>query len=355
LAFFFRRTKIEAQIETRCFDCCRQVPVERSIIMNKGSTILAFIRTFCLINNVGVDMVVDSRHVFVSHQGTIFEMMKGGQRRSIDNPGLLAQVQDLCEQLPVGWVRVLRVGQSQDDVRALRGDEFWFMIGGAFTKAKTHAAVQKRFLSHSWVIGKEVEEWLSCLTRPTVFAQLATGQTYTVTPQVQQLFTPKQLQFMLEQLGTVEVAESRTGPDYIIREFDSGRKTFGRTACVETTDNDDVFYAHVGGQNWGRFVRGRKSEHCSWLTVILRKQGDAYNVHRAYVGHIGEPFPGDPNERGDASRLFWATHALIDGSLPYREQTVTRDAPRYFTHPGVHAQRAQRGTTGGSRDATIDR
>jgi hypothetical protein len=230
------------------------------------------------------------------------------------------------------------------------------MIDGEFKSPEKFRAVQRRFFSHDWVRGTDLEGWIDGLTRPAIRVVTASGQTVLVSPRIQDQFTLKQLSFMLDQVEDMKIDEphSGMGPDYVVREFDSGRRSFGRTACVETREGDDLFYASLGGQNWGRFVRGRKPEPCSWLTVILRKMGGAYEVRAAYVGRKNPAWPGDPNERGDESRKFWKNHALLDGTLPYLEGTVTRKAPWWFKKDGVREDRIRRGVAP-HHSAVVDR
>lgn len=108
----------------------------------------------------------------------------------------------------------------------------------------------------------------------------------------------------------------------------------GITQRVETREGDDVFYARVDRglrpPIWGRFVRGRKGQLTRSQTVILRPVCDVgpvgWTVVAAYVGDAAPPFPGDPFETA-SSREYWATHALLDGVIPYRNGTETTRCP----------------------------
>ena len=106
----------------------------------------------------------------------------------------------------------------------------------------------------------------------------------------------------------------------------------GRAERVETPCPVGVFYAQVqrrGAPIWGRFIRGCKGAMVRSQTVILRPVGQGeggWHVVAAYVGDPAPAFPGDPF--ADArSRGYWATHALVDGALPYQKDTETTKCP----------------------------
>lgn len=111
----------------------------------------------------------------------------------------------------------------------------------------------------------------------------------------------------------------------------------GRAQRVETTSEDDVFYARVDrGRRpiWGRFARGRKGLMSRSQTVVLRPvdvidedgQHVGWEVVAAYADVPAPPFPGD-RFAGRDSLAYWRTHALVDGALPYDEGSVTTECP----------------------------
>lgn len=252
----------------------------------------------------------------IRHWGEFFQGVKGSQK-----------------------IQILARGQDHSDTHTISWGEFLLLIE-ATEQFPNPEVAKKKFFDRPWLQGSTPEEWLMSMTRRPKVVQTATGQQVYIAPRIQDSMTLKQYDFMVDCVNVIEIDEVAPGmgADYVLREFDSGRRGFGRTACVKTRDHDEVFYAHLGGHNWGRFVRGRKAETCQYLSIVLRRRGDSYSLHKAYVGHIGEPFPGDPNERGNQSREYWATHALVDGTIPYRQDSVTKDAPHWFTNGGRQAE-----------------
>lgn len=99
-------------------------------------------------------------------------------------------------------------------------------------------------------------------------------------------------------------------------------------------DDDRIFYAQVqrrGRPVWGRFIKRAYGEEATSMTVILRPVAETpaavgWEVAAAYVGEPAPPFPGDPYE-SMKSREYWSRHALLDGGMPYRKDTVTTVCP----------------------------
>lgn len=115
------------------------------------------------------------------------------------------------------------------------------------------------------------------------------------------------------------------GRNKISEEIDFGRD-IGKCALVETNDEDEVFYALRPRRSClARFVKNRKADSCSTLTIILEKgvenkfQEVYYVVVTAYVGHVSYPFPWDKKyfnspEKDDEKKKaveFWKNKALI--------------------------------------------
>jgi hypothetical protein len=126
--------------------------------------------------------------------------------------------------------------------------------------------------------------------------------------------------------------------------IDSERKAFieeeirfgrvvGNTACVTTTDGDDIVFAQRPRRaGLTRFVKGRIPEPCSSLVVVLKKSGDVYVLITAFIGHKSEPepwdertfsFKDDPSDVRGRAIAFWATHALVWGVEPVVAGTET--------------------------------
>ncbi len=103
----------------------------------------------------------------------------------------------------------------------------------------------------------------------------------------------------------------------------------GETVCVATGPGDEIVYAKRP-KRWGltRFVRNRKPEPCSAMTVILKRDDyePYYVLITAFVGHRPEPEPWDRNANGN-SRAFWSSHALVWGCEEVIDYTITTACP----------------------------
>jgi hypothetical protein len=89
----------------------------------------------------------------------------------------------------------------------------------------------------------------------------------------------------------------------------------GFSACVETTDADEIVFAQrIKRPGWTRFVKGRQPTPCSTVTLILRLRDGALHLITGYIGGLAEKELSDPSltefER-PAAELFWGSHALI--------------------------------------------
>lgn len=118
------------------------------------------------------------------------------------------------------------------------------------------------------------------------------------------------------------------GRSFITEEVDFGRPV-GETICVVTRPGDQIVYAQRP-RRFGltRFVKNRKAEPCSAVTIILKKDDreDYYILITAFVGHRPEPEPWDRNANGN-SLAFWNSHALVWGSEPTIPSTETDVCP----------------------------
>jgi hypothetical protein len=111
------------------------------------------------------------------------------------------------------------------------------------------------------------------------------------------------------------------GRGFIVATVDLGR-IVGNQTRVETRDGDEIVFAQrVGRFGLTRFVKNRRAEPCSSVTVILKK-GDRgeYILITAWVGTQSEPEPWDRNATArsvpfwNASALIWGSEAIIAGT-----------------------------------------
>jgi len=85
----------------------------------------------------------------------------------------------------------------------------------------------------------------------------------------------------------------------------------GKTTCVETNDDDTVFYAiRKDRKGHSRFVLNREPEDTQSLTVVLKRITDYYIIITCYLGFLTKREPYDPEALPDALD-FWSRHAFI--------------------------------------------
>ncbi|MBP7508945.1 MAG: hypothetical protein KA807_14125 [Prolixibacteraceae bacterium] len=99
----------------------------------------------------------------------------------------------------------------------------------------------------------------------------------------------------------------------------------GKTTCVETSDDDTVFYAiRKDRKGHSRFVLNREPEDTQSLTVVLKRASDHYIIITCFLGKLAQPEPYDPKATQD-SIDFWNRHALIfenETIIPYTETNI---------------------------------
>jgi hypothetical protein len=108
----------------------------------------------------------------------------------------------------------------------------------------------------------------------------------------------------------------------------------GNSICVATAPGDRIVYARRPKRaGLTRFVRNRRPEPSRSVVVILMRieEPNSYLLISAYVGSKAEPESWDPNllKKPDphaataASLKYWASHALVWGSVPVIGGSVT--------------------------------
>jgi len=117
------------------------------------------------------------------------------------------------------------------------------------------------------------------------------------------------------------------GRGFLVETVDFGRP-IGEATRVQTGEGDEILFAQrLGRAGLSRFVKNRKAEPTSEVTVILKK-GDRedYILITAWVGTQAEPEPWDRNATAK-SRDFWSQNALLWGSEPVVPGTETTACP----------------------------
>ena len=120
---------------------------------------------------------------------------------------------------------------------------------------------------------------------------------------------------------------SANGREFIVEEVDFGRP-IGVTICVTTGPGDQIIFAKRPRRfGHSRFVIGKSPSECSVMTVILKAIEDGqYLLMTAYIGRNAGPEPWDKNAT-EASKQFWAKHALVWGEEPTEPGTETEENP----------------------------
>lgn len=130
---------------------------------------------------------------------------------------------------------------------------------------------------------------------------------------------------LLELVKEVIVGADLSG-DNVAIEKDMGR-TIGETTLVETTDGDTIVYAkRLGREKYTRFVIGKSAQATSYVTVILHKVDDGYNLWSAWCGKLVPTSPGGDDEM-PKSQGFWRNHALVYDEAIIQPGSITTACP----------------------------
>lgn len=108
---------------------------------------------------------------------------------------------------------------------------------------------------------------------------------------------------------------------FLVAEIDCGDRYSLLTQCVETTEADEIVYAHrLDRPGPTRFVLDRSPQPTTFVRVILARSKDPrrqaeLTLISAMAGQGAQPEPWDQHISGEAemmaSQAFWSTHALI--------------------------------------------
>lgn len=101
----------------------------------------------------------------------------------------------------------------------------------------------------------------------------------------------------------------------------------GTTDLVETGEGDNIVYAmRPLRSTYSRFVKNKQPLPTSWVTIDVRKKGDKYYLHTAFVGRLTPSFPGG-DYLSEQSKAFWSNHALVWGNQEVVPGTETTECP----------------------------
>jgi hypothetical protein len=87
---------------------------------------------------------------------------------------------------------------------------------------------------------------------------------------------------------------------------------YGPTAGDDPVEEDQVYYSNRGlDRAWEDRMVDLPARDVDHVQVIGIRDGDAFQVFTCYGGPLAPQHPDDPgNQDPDASREFWAVHAL---------------------------------------------
>ncbi len=129
-------------------------------------------------------------------------------------------------------------------------------------------------------------------------------------------------------LPEVLAATNSRGQASIVREHRFPR-VVGVKNVVQTNQSDSILFAQRPGRaGLSRFVLNRRPEPTNWVTVILRQQPTGeYMIVSAWCGPATTHEPWDKYATLSVSRRFWSTHAIVWGTEPADEETITTTCP----------------------------
>jgi hypothetical protein len=109
----------------------------------------------------------------------------------------------------------------------------------------------------------------------------------------------------------------------------------GKTTCVTTNENDEIFYAiRVGRSGHTRFVLNREPFNCNFITVVLLRVPTHYLIMSSYIGNVAKPEPWDEHASPDDLE-FWKEHALIFGEEKIIDDSQSKTCPWVLNMPAI--------------------
>jgi hypothetical protein len=106
-------------------------------------------------------------------------------------------------------------------------------------------------------------------------------------------------------------------------------RNIGYSDQLETREKDLIFYArqaHSDG-NYTRFVKHRKSDQTSFLTIKLQIDDNGnYELMDAWIGRLFPPIPSS-ELASEQSKAYWENHAVVFNGQPLLASTITKECP----------------------------
>lgn len=126
--------------------------------------------------------------------------------------------------------------------------------------------------------------------------------------------------FVSEVLATISHEYLKNG---IIRHVHDFSRSIGKSLCIATNFTDIIVFAQrLSSNNLSRFVKNRKKEKTTKLSVVLKyiENTQKYSLLTAYFGPLTQPevwdekahkATGDYDGSVEKSKLYWGSHALV--------------------------------------------
>ena len=100
----------------------------------------------------------------------------------------------------------------------------------------------------------------------------------------------------------------------------------GKSNCVTVSWEDEIVYAKREGRNkYSKFVKNRDGEPTNSVSIFLMRKQEFYIIKSCYYGNLKESDPS--NEGIEGYETFWLNHALVFGSEPIDQKTITSVCP----------------------------
>jgi hypothetical protein len=102
----------------------------------------------------------------------------------------------------------------------------------------------------------------------------------------------------------------------------------GKNNCVSVTWKDEVLYAkRLGRKGYSKFVLNRTPTPTDSISIYLKRKQDIYLIKSCYYGDIKSVGVGEDIDFANDTNLFWENHAIVYGSEPIDQSTITYICP----------------------------
>jgi len=98
----------------------------------------------------------------------------------------------------------------------------------------------------------------------------------------------------------------------------------GKNNCVSVTWRDEILYAkRTGRKGFSKFVLNRTSTPTDCISIYLKRKQDIYLIKSCYYGDGKLNWIDEDLDRAYKSISYWENHAIVFGSEPIEENTIT--------------------------------